>query len=134
MVGWGLLIAGFISGSGLAFSETTPDLGDITQNAYVQLYEQWLALDHNQISRLEVIKRNTHLELVRGQRLVDQKVITEEQFEDIQTRYDLAVLTLDRQRIKVKESEARLSIVKSKVAAGMTDIPICGRPFDTIRE
>jgi hypothetical protein len=134
MMGWGLLIAGVISGSGLAFSETAPDLGDITQNAYVQLYEQWLALDHNQISRLEVIKRNTHLELVRGQRLVDQKVITEEQFEDIQTEYDLAVLTLDRQRIKVKESEARLSIVKSKVAAGMTDIPICGRPFDTIRE
>lgn len=132
MNGWILFLA--ITASGFGLADAATDLGDINQNAYVQLYEQWLALDHNQIGRLEVIKRNVHLELVRGQRLAEQKVITQEQFEDIQTRYDLAILTLDRQRIKVKESEARLSIVKSKVAAGMTDIPICGRPFDTIRE
>lgn len=132
MVGWGLFLAITVSGLGLA--QAAPDLGDINQNAYVQLYEKWLELDHNQVERLEVLKANVHLELVRGERLAAQKVITQEELEDIQTRYDLAVLTLERQRIKIKESEARLSIVKSKVAAGMTDIPICVRPMDTIRE
>ena len=136
MMGWGLLIAACLAGLGsqIGLADTLPDLGDINQNAYVQLYEKWVELDHNQVKRLEVLKANVHLELVRGERLAAQKVITQEEFEDIQTRYDLAILTLERQRIKIKESEARLSIVKSKVAAGMTDIPICVRPMDTIRE
>lgn len=136
MMGWGLLLLASLAGLGskIGLADTSPDLGDINQNAYVQLYEKWLELDHNQVDRLEVLKTNVHGELVRGQRLAAQKVITQEELEDIQTRYDLAVLTLERQRIKIKESEARLSIVKSKVAAGMTDIPICVRPMDTIRE
>ena len=136
MTGWGLLIAASLAGLGtkIGLADTSPDLGDINKNAYVQLYEKWLELDHNQVERLEVLKANVHLELVRGERLAAQKVITQDELEDIQTRYDLAVLTLERQKIKIKESEARLSIVKSKVAAGMTDIPICVRPMDTIRE
>ena len=116
------------------FSQSGADLGDLNQNAYVQLYEQWLELDHNQIERLEVLKNNAHLELTRGQRLAEQKVMTQDELEDLQMKYQLAILTLDRQKIKIKESEARLSIVKSKVAAGMTDIPICLRPMDSIRE
>jgi multidrug resistance efflux pump len=107
---------------------------DLANNAYVQLYEQWLALDHNQVERLELIRQNLLIDLKRAQKLAETKVMTHEELEDKETKYRLAELTLKRQQVKIKESEARLSIVKSKVAAGMTDIPICIRPMDPVSE
>jgi len=127
----GRLALGLILGFGaLAFANPTSPIDDLSNNAYVQLYEQWVALDHNQMERLEVIKKNAEIDLRRGEKLFEQKVVTLEELQDLQLKYRLAEITLDRQDLKIKESEARLSIVKSKVAAGMTDIPICVRPMD----
>ncbi|NBW99302.1 hypothetical protein EBR03_06990 [bacterium] len=125
-----LWITTLFSLSLLSWGDTVDELNEISNNAYVKLYEQWVALDHNQVTRLELIKENAHIELVRGEKLAQQKVITADELEDLQLKYKLALVTLERQQLKIKESEARLSIVKSKVAAGMTDIPICVRPMD----
>ncbi len=127
----GRLALGLILGFGaLAFANSTNPIDDLESNAYVKLYEQWVALDHNQVERLEVIKKNAEIDLRRGEKLFEQKVITLEELQDLQLKFQLAEITLVRQDLKIKESEARLSIVKSKVAAGMTDIPICVRPMD----
>ena len=127
----GRLALGIILGfSALTYANPSNPIDDLEHNAYVKLYEQWVALDHNQVERLEVIKKNAELDLERGQKLFEQKVVTLEELQDLQLKYQLAIITLQRQELKIKESEARLSIVKSKVAAGMTDIPICVRPMD----
>ncbi|NDG26329.1 MAG: hypothetical protein EB120_04030 [Proteobacteria bacterium] len=105
-----------------SFSDVS-EIADIENNAYVKLYEQWLAMDHNQVERLVAIRDNTKLELDRGIKLAEKKVITQDELEDLQLKYRLAVLTLERQELKIRESEARLSIVKSKVASGVGDIP-----------
>jgi len=107
---------------------------DLANNAYVQLYEQWLALDHNQVERLELIRENVFQDWERGKKLAEKQVMTEQELQDLETKYRLAELTLKRQQMKIKEAEARLSIVKSKVAAGVTDIPICIRPMDPVVE
>ncbi|NBX92981.1 MAG: hypothetical protein EBQ85_07095 [Proteobacteria bacterium] len=114
-----------------SFSDVS-EIADIENNAYVKLYEQWLAMDHNQVERLVAIRDNTKLELDRGIKLAEKKVITQDELEDLQLKYRLAVLTLERQELKIRESEARLSIVKSKVASGVGDIPICVRPMDNM--
>jgi len=124
---WAILIALI---SPLGFADAIDEITDLNNNAYVKLYEQWVTLDHNQMERLEVIKKNTEIDLRRGEKLAETKVITQEELEDLQLKHQLADITLRRQEIKIKESEARLSIIKSKVAAGMTDIPICVRPMD----
>jgi len=111
-------------------ADSIDEVTDLNNNAYVKLYEQWVALDHNQVERLELIRENAELDLRRGQKLAETKVITQDELEDLQMKYRLAEITLKRQQLKILESEARLSIVKSKVAAGMTDIPICVRPMD----
>lgn len=113
-----------------SFADSIDEVTDMNNNAYVKLYEQWVALDHNQVERLELIRENAELDLRRGQKLAETKVITQDELEDLQMKYRLAEITLKRQQLKILESEARLSIVKSKVAAGMTDIPICVRPMD----
>lgn len=117
-----------------AFRSQAETPNDLENNAYVQLYEQWLALDHNQVERLEVIRENLFHDFQRGQQLAKTKVITAQELEDLELKYRLSELTLKRQQIKIKEAQARLSIVKSKVAAGMTDIPICIRPMDPVSE
>ncbi|MFM8269367.1 MAG: hypothetical protein ACKN9V_04190 [Pseudomonadota bacterium] len=118
----------FLGLSFVGFANSPID--DLANNAYVQLYEQWVALDHNQVERLEVIKKKAEIDLRRGEKLHETKVVTADELEELQTKYQLSVITLQRQQLKIKESEARLSIVKSKVAAGVTDIPICVRPMD----
>ena len=122
------IVLGLIPVSLLA--DSIDEVIDLNNNAYVKLYEQWVALDHNQVERLELIRENAGLELRRGQKLAETKVITQDELEDLQMKFRLAEITLKRQQLKILESEARLSIVKSKVAAGMTDIPICVRPMD----
>lgn len=125
----------FMMSSGLSYAdEPIEATNDLANNAYVQLYEQWLALDHNQVQRLELIRENLLIDLKRAQKLAETKVISMEELEDKETKYRLSELTLKRQQVKIKEAEARLSIVKSKVAAGMTDIPICIRPMDPVSE
>jgi multidrug resistance efflux pump len=121
---------------GLSLSGISPaeETNDLANNAYVKLYEQWLALDHNHVERLSVVRDNLLLDLERGKRLAEKKVITEDELLDLEMKYRLAELTLKRQQLKITEAEARLSIVKSKVAAGMTDIPICIRPMDSVTE
>lgn len=121
---------------GILLSATSPaeQPNELENNAYVKLYEQWLALDHNQVERLELIQENLRIDLERGKRLAEQKVITQEELENLEVKYRLSELTLKRQQLKITEAEARLSIVKSKVAAGVTDIPICIRPMDPIAD
>lgn len=109
-----------------------PESADIENNAYVKLYREWLEMDLNQVDRLEAITANTKLDLDRGTRLAEKKVISLEELEDLQLKYKLALLTLERQQMKIRESEARLSIVKAKVASGVGDIPICIRPMDNM--
>lgn len=109
-----------------------PESADIENNAYVKLYQEWLEMDLNQVDRLEAITANTKLDLDRGTRLAEKKVISLEELEDLQLKYKLALLTLERQQMKIRESEARLSIVKAKVASGVGDIPICIRPMDNM--
>lgn len=123
-----LVFALCLSASLTGFAQAPID--SLENNAYVKLYEQWVALDYNQIERLEVIKEKAAVDLRRGEKLHEQKVVTADELEDLQLKFQLAEITLQRQQLKIKESEARLSIVKSKVAAGVTDIPICVRPMD----
>ncbi|NBT57644.1 hypothetical protein EBT16_02555 [bacterium] len=127
------LVIGLFLALGLNSFANVP-VDELENNAYVQLYEQWLALDHNQVERLKEVKRLAQLKLERGQKLHEQKVVTLEEVQELEVAYNLATLTLQRQQIKINEAQARLSIVKSKVAAGMTDIPICIRPMDAMRE
>lgn len=112
----------------LSFADSPID--SLENNAYIKLYEQWVALDYNQVERLEIIKEKAAVDLRRGERLFEQKVVTADELEELQLKFHLAEITLQRQQLKIKESEARLSIVKSKVASGVTDIPICVRPMD----
>jgi|688.fasta_scaffold90305_3 multidrug resistance efflux pump len=121
----------FLALSTLALADI-PESADIENNAYVKLYREWLEMDFNQVERLEAIAENTKLDLDRGTRLAEKKVISLEELQDLQLKYKLAVLTLERQQMKIREAEARLSIVKSKVASGVGDIPICIRPMDNM--
>ena len=58
-----LWITTLFSLSLLSWGDTVDELNEISNNAYVKLYEQWVALDLNQVTRLELIKENAHIEL-----------------------------------------------------------------------
>lgn len=117
-----------ISASAKAAGAPTPV--EMEENAYVRLYSEWVELDRNDLLRFEAIAINEALRYKIGQELVAKNNMSLEEFTARETRYKLSLLTVERQKIKIRESQARLSVVKGRVGAGLTDIPICSRPSD----
>ena len=121
-----------------SFAQTRADViltsSELDKNAYVRLYTEWVELDKNNLERLRAIARNADAKLQRARILYPKMTITLEELQDKETAYELARLTVVRQEIKIRESEDRLAVVRSRVAAGILDIPLCSRPGDGLEK
>lgn len=123
----------FVAAIGLLFFSGTLIANEVTSiedNAYVRLYKEWVELDKNDLQRVQALELQAQRNYQRGQLLLQKQAISMEAFEELETKYRVMKLSTERQEMKIRESDARLSVVRSRVAAGLTDIPLCTRPSD----
>lgn len=111
-------------------SQVSSGSESIDNNVYVRLYQEWVNMDRADVNRMKALEVQAQRDFARAQQLLPNNNISQEEYEELQTRLRLATLSVARQEIRVNEALARLDIVKSRAAAGLVDIPICGRPSD----
>src|SRR5688572_22971801 len=112
------LICLFVSRSGFAVAANSLD-----ENAYVKLYTEWVNLDKLALERNKALAVVAQDHFRRAQILLSKEAISQQEYVELEQAAVVADLEVKGSEIKIREAENRLSVVKSRVAAGLTDIP-----------